>query len=286
MYGFDFALREITLVFFTTLAPAGVVAYILLSILPVCINEDSKCVDKYLIVPFSCVLLGLVVSATHLGNPDNALFVFSRIGSSPLSNEVASAVVFLGFASVHWLYQFALHVKPLLYKCLRVLALLFAFVFLYFVSQAYVARTISTWDTVYASALIISCACVAGPMIMSALLEYVFDAAHMRSIQKKLCLLSAMAFVITTVLYCVQFVALNNLGVLESVRCNPFNGYWVFLFLFVLSFIAAVGLFIYIVKSENKHVYLMIGVAALCLLGVFFLRFQFYMMHVTCLNIF
>ena len=40
-------------------------------------------------------MVGLVASATHLGNPANALYVFLGVGRSPLSTEVFCAVVFL-----------------------------------------------------------------------------------------------------------------------------------------------------------------------------------------------
>lgn len=52
-------------------------------------------------------MVGLVASATHLGNPANALYVFVGVGRSPLSTEVFCAVVFLALAGVYWLYSFA-----------------------------------------------------------------------------------------------------------------------------------------------------------------------------------
>ena len=100
------ALNEITLVLFTTLAPSGAVAYVIMGMAALRAQGDErKRLSGALLIPFLVTLVGLVASATHLGNPDNALYVFSRVGASPLSNEVCAAVLFLGISGLHWLYQ-------------------------------------------------------------------------------------------------------------------------------------------------------------------------------------
>ena len=60
-------------------------------------GDERKRLSGALLIPFLVTLVGLVASATHLGNPDNALYVFSRVGASPLSNEVCAAVLFLAY---------------------------------------------------------------------------------------------------------------------------------------------------------------------------------------------
>ena len=112
MTGFATALNEITLVLFTTLAPSGAVAYVIMGMAALRAQGDErKRLSGALLIPFLVTLVGLVASATHLGNPDNALYVFSRVGASPLSNEVCAAVLFLGISGLHWLYQFAEHAR-------------------------------------------------------------------------------------------------------------------------------------------------------------------------------
>ena len=89
--GFATAFSEITLVLFTTLAPSGAVAYALMS-LPIIrgrLSDDAhRRIDKALCIPLIVSLVGLVASATHLGNPANALYVFMGVGRSPLSNTL------------------------------------------------------------------------------------------------------------------------------------------------------------------------------------------------------
>ena len=103
--GFDTALGEITLVLFTTLAPSGVVAFICMG-LPVLGRGASvvlrQRLNVFLGLPLVVAMVGLVASATHLGNPANALYVFLGVGRSPLSTEVFCAVVFLALAGLYW----------------------------------------------------------------------------------------------------------------------------------------------------------------------------------------
>ena len=101
---------------FTTLAPSGAVAYALMSfpIIRGRLSDDAhRRIDKALCIPLIVSLVGLVASATHLGNPANALYVFMGGGGrSPLSNEVFSAVIFLAFSGVYWLYSFTVKAPP------------------------------------------------------------------------------------------------------------------------------------------------------------------------------
>ena len=84
--GFATAFSEITLVLFTTLAPSGAVAYALMSF-PIIygrLSDDAhRRIDKALCIPLIVSLVGLVASATHLGNPANALYVFMGGGEKP-----------------------------------------------------------------------------------------------------------------------------------------------------------------------------------------------------------
>lgn len=84
--GFATAFSEITLVLFTTLAPSGAVAYALMS-LPIIrgrLSDDAhRRIDKALCISLIVSLVGLVASATHLGNPANALYVFMGGGEKP-----------------------------------------------------------------------------------------------------------------------------------------------------------------------------------------------------------
>jgi len=149
MYGFAFAVNEISLVLFTTLAPSGALAFVLMAI-PLFkggIDGDARGrLSKLLCIPLVVTMVGLVASATHLGNPDNALYVIAGIGRSPLSTEVASAVAFLALAGVYWLLTFARRFPLALQRVWLVAAAIAALAFVGAVAFAYGRETIVTWN--------------------------------------------------------------------------------------------------------------------------------------------
>ena len=166
--GMGTALGEITLVLFTTLAPSGVVAFILmgLPLLRAGLAADARRrINQFLSVPLVAAMVGLVASATHLGNPANALYVFLGVGRSPLSTEVFCAVVFLALAGVYWLYSFAERPRVGLQRPWMVLAMAAGVVFVTSVAFAYNAETIVSWYTVYVPLNLWLNALVGGPVL-------------------------------------------------------------------------------------------------------------------------
>ena len=92
--GFSQGLAQVTLALFTTLAPSGAVALAIVAavLLFAKLGDDVRArINKFMCIPLVVTMVGLIASATHLGNPANALYVFMHVGSSPLSNEVVAA---------------------------------------------------------------------------------------------------------------------------------------------------------------------------------------------------
>ena len=91
-------------------------------------------------------MVGLIASATHLGNPSNALYVFTGVGRSPLSTEVFAAVIFLALAGVFWLYSFAERPHVGLQRGLLAAIDVAIVAFVVAVAFAYSVDTILTWS--------------------------------------------------------------------------------------------------------------------------------------------
>ena len=107
--GFSMALDEITLVLFTTLAPTGAMACVIMAavlvLAPLGEAERTR-INRALCIPLVVAMMGLIASATHLGSPANALYVLLGVGRSPLSNEVFCAGLFLASCGLYWLFCF------------------------------------------------------------------------------------------------------------------------------------------------------------------------------------
>lgn len=283
MTGFATALNEITLVLFTTLAPSGAVAYAIMGVAALCAKGDErKRVSGALLVPFLVTLVGLVASATHLGNPDNALYVFSRVGQSPLSNEVGAAVLFLGASGLHWLYQFAEHVRSRLLNVLLVTGIAASLVFLASVAFAYASRTVVTWDTPYVPLALCLNALIGGPVLAIAGFRF----AHWGPLEgragRMLLALSGAALVANACAYAAQGAAVLSMRNWVQSTDQLVPNYELFVLAFVL--VAAMGLLIdavSLLRGGHLAKRAVVAASALVFASIFVMRFAFYMMHLT-----
>ncbi len=168
MGSLSIAVHKLELVVFTTMTPSGALAFALLCALAYSIPRGEparRSVEKASGVPIVVALTGLVTSASQLGAPSNALFVLARVGHSPLSNEIAATVVFMGLAAVWWLYSFAVRPNRKLQDALALLSCIAALAFITAVGLAYGARTVVTWDTPFTPLNLWLTALVGGPML-------------------------------------------------------------------------------------------------------------------------
>lgn len=147
-------LDNLSLALFTALAPAGVVAFIIMALARLFAIDHERAVriDRMIALPFAVALVGFIASATHLGTPANALHVFSGVGTSPLSNEVLACrdVLVPGWILLDGRLQGELSrccCEAMAARRLpcrnRPLAC---------TSQAYAVRTVPTWNTPYSPA--------------------------------------------------------------------------------------------------------------------------------------
>ena len=157
MRGLDFALNDICLAVFTTLAPGATLAYVVLACTLLFGKLDGRLrqrIESWLIVPLAVATIGLVASATHLGTPSNALYVFRTIGSSPLATEVFFAVFFLGTACSYWLGCIYIEGHKVLRGLWLLASIVAAGLFIAGTDLAYAMPTVITWDTTLAQVIL------------------------------------------------------------------------------------------------------------------------------------
>ena len=128
-------------------------------------GEEARRLNQLTFLPLVIATVGLIASATHLGNPSNALYVFTGVGRSPLSTEVFCAVIFLALAGVFWLYSFAEHPRAGLQRLLLAVIDGAIIAFVAAVAFAYDVDTIITWSLPLVPVALILNALVGGPLI-------------------------------------------------------------------------------------------------------------------------
>lgn len=146
---------EAPLALFTTLAPSGAAAFIVLFAAlmlagPALDREALRRLDKWTTLPVVVLLVGFVCVFFHVASPLGALGVFSGIGSSPLSNEVLVGVLAAAAAVLYWALGLAGKLgdaQSTLRRVLLAVAGCLALVFAAFCGMAYMIETIPTWNT-------------------------------------------------------------------------------------------------------------------------------------------
>lgn len=168
MGGLETAFQEISLVVFTTIAPGGAIGCALACV-PIAASRVSdahrRAISKFLFVPIVLSMIGLIFAASHLGNPDNALYVLTGVGRSPLSTEVAAFLVFLMACGTYWLYGFTVRPSAALQRVWCLAIVVFAVLAVYFISQAYDVRTIIGWNSPLAAIAVGLNGLMAGPVV-------------------------------------------------------------------------------------------------------------------------
>lgn len=298
--GFDTALGEVTLVLFTTLAPSGAFALVLVAavlLLPKLESTMRARISTFMCIPLVVTMVGLVASATHLGNPANALYVFLHVGSSPLSNEVVSAVGLLACSGLYWLYSFSAKPFVWLQRLLLTMIVATGVAFVTMVSLAYSVDTIVTWSLPTVPISLWLNALVGGPLLAAITLY----AAQRRALVGRFgLLLMAVPLLIALAANMVVYIVQGRLlsGVANSVvaAADLVPHYHAILLAFALMCFAGCVLAaftMYAVSREavahgggelafSKRVLARMAVACLLVFaGIFVMRFAFYMMHLT-----
>ncbi len=286
MGGFATALGEITLVLFTTLAPSGAIALALMG-LPIVAGraseDERRRIDKFVSVPLVVSMVGLVASATHLGNPANALYVFVGVGRSPLSTEVFCAVVFLALAGVYWLYSFAERPRRGLQRGWMGALIVASGAFVTSVAFAYAADTIVSWDTWHVPANLWLNALVGGPLLALLGLRLARFAPADSLFGRVLVGMAVVALALNVGGYVLQGADLPGLRNAFVSAAGLVPSFGVLVAVFGVCGVLGIGLdgWALFVKRRPLSVVRASAACVLAFAGIFAMRFALYMMHLT-----
>ena len=282
----ELAVNEITLVLFTTLAPAGILACVALALalgfgrLP---DDARSRLAHCMVVPLVVALIGLVASATQLGTPSNALYVLTGVGRSPLSNEVAWALVFLALCGSHWLYSFSLQVHRALQRVWCAAIALSGCGAVVAIGFAYQAPTILTWGSALVPVALASSALGGAPLLVAA-------TVRMARISLDGCVrwvllgCGVAASVATVVLLGAQWHAMGTMRNALGTAAELVPIYPVLIGAYGAGALGAYGLAIAAYRRGTAvlpRAGLLVGASVAYFAGLFAVRFGFYMAHMT-----
>ncbi len=290
---FSNALGEVTLAVFTSIAPSAVFAVLAL-LVPLSFGRVSEGarreIRKNMWIPLLLCMVGLIASATHLGNPSNALYVLSRVGASPLSNEVFTAAGFLALVAMYWLCGFMLQWHRGVDCALRIGMCAMSVVFLAMMSVAYSVPTIRTWDSPLFVATVLVSSCMGGPLIALLVLWVSKGFECSRRLACWACAVSAVAALSWVVLHLIVgggILGMRN-GVYVVSDLVPL--YYPMLLVVSLLLCASYVALAFGIRARGgegarrrsvKSVALLSLSLSLVFVAIFAMRFSFYMMHLT-----
>lgn len=285
LLGLETAFGEITLVLFTTLAPSGAIACaVMASVLifaRVSAAERTR-INRALCIPLVVAMVGLVASATHLGSPANALYVFFGVGRSPLSNEVFAAVLFLAACGLYWLFCFTekQYVRAQKACCAAIVAS--SLVCVGAIALAYDAPTIATWHTPHVPLNVWLSAFAGGPLLGMFALRVARAACLHGRPGRALLAVSALALAANLVCLVLQNESLASIWNGYGTAAELVPIYPALIAAYAAAGVSALAGCAWAVRSGGVPSARRLGICCLVFFaGLFAVRFGFYMMHMT-----
>lgn len=111
------------------------------------VEQADRLTDKPLYIVVPIMLLALLASVLHLGNPINIVGAVPNLGSSWLSREVVAAVVFVILAGVYTLMQWRKISTDMVRMVIGWIAALVGIFQTYSMAMVYMIRTQPSWNT-------------------------------------------------------------------------------------------------------------------------------------------
>lgn len=273
---------ETPLAVFTTLAPMGAGAFLVLACLIAAAKLDDEALarlDKLSIVPFVVSAIGFIGAFFHLANPLHAFGVFAGIGTSPLSNEVAVGVVFMAVALVYVALAFMGKLTASSRKAFSLVVAVLALVFMVFCGLAYMMDAIPTWNTPASIVQMLGYGLLGG----SAFAALTCGLAHIEVSQKARVVVVAfvaVGLVLSLVGFGMQIMAASSIANIWGAAIDLVPAIWGMFAVLAVCGVVALAL---IVAGGKKNFPLAFSAAAcaLVVVGVFLARIGFYGLYMS-----
>ncbi len=282
----DAAMSELPLAIFSTLAPIGAGAMVTLALAFLTVkftDVQVRAIDKMTAIPLVVTIVGFVASFFHLASPLHAPWVFSNIGSSPLSNEIAAGSLFVIVALIYWILAMAGKLKTSSRKALVGLVAVLGIIFACFVGAGYMMYTIASWNTVAVPISIVGFALLGGVLLGTLVLAYSqsFETALVGEYRKVAFVVALVGLVLALVGAGMQFglAASIETSVADgAVLAASVQGYLIFA---CVCIVLAVVLGVYVLLKKKTSAPLLLSGTLVAVVGIFIARLVFYALQIS-----
>ncbi|WP_194436159.1 DmsC/YnfH family molybdoenzyme membrane anchor subunit [Vibrio fluminensis] len=168
------AWHEWPLIVFTVLAQTSVGAFLVLATMLLTKQLSTGAEErlhKAMFGLWAVMGLGFLASIMHLGSPLRAMNALNMVGSSWLSNEIASGSVFFALGGLFWLLSVLDKGSEAIRKALMIGAMVVGVVFMYAMAMVYMIDTVPTWYTSLTPAAFVVTMLVSGTALAQLLLS-------------------------------------------------------------------------------------------------------------------
>ncbi|MCG3863560.1 MULTISPECIES: DmsC/YnfH family molybdoenzyme membrane anchor subunit [unclassified Photobacterium] len=180
------AWHEWPLIVFTVLAQTSVGAFLVLATMMLT-KQLSLAAEKRLHQAMFCLWaimgMGFLASIMHLGSPLRAMNALNMLGSSWLSNEIATGSAFFALGGMFWLLSVLKFGSVAIRKAFMVGAMLVGVAFMYAMTMVYMIDTVPTWYTPLTPAAFMITMLISGTALAQLLLSV---AKHDSTVANKL----------------------------------------------------------------------------------------------------
>lgn len=160
--------HEWPLMIFTVLGQCVAGGFIVMALALLYGVEDKatrKRAELAMVVLWVLMGIGFVASVLHLGSPLRAFNSLNRIGSSSLSNEIASGSVFFAVGGFWWLLTVLGKMPQALGKAWALATMILGVVFVWMMSRVYLIDTVPTWFSIWTPLSFFLTMFIGGPLL-------------------------------------------------------------------------------------------------------------------------
>lgn len=273
--------HEWPLVLFTVLGQSVAGAIIVAGLGWLSLNNNSEAQQRLVRSMFFIWLLmgiGFLASIIHLGSPLRAFNSLNRVGSSALSNEIASGALFFAVGGIWWLLNILGKMPRILTKAWLLLTMLLGCLFVLEMTLVYQIDTVPTWYNVYTTASFFLTMVLCGPLF-AALLLRIANVPFNGRVFASMSALALLASLAVVILQNSELAEIHS-SVQQASALLPDYGWLQILRLVLLTL--GLGCWICpLARRKNPHVASLVLGLILVLLGEFIGRGLFYGLHMT-----